>query len=65
MENPPQQAAELDVEQPAAGRGVYHMLKIWVVSVEQLKLDLVLVTLEKCVLLLLAVLTSSVGYLDS
>jgi hypothetical protein len=65
MENPPQQAAELDVEQPAVGRGVYHMLKIWVVSVEQLKLDLVLVTLEKCVLLLLAVLTSSVGYLDS
>jgi hypothetical protein len=32
---------------------VNQMLKIWVVSVEQLKLDLILETLEKCVLLLL------------
>jgi hypothetical protein len=32
---------------------VNQMLKIWVVSVEQLKLDLVLETLEKCALLLL------------
>jgi hypothetical protein len=29
------------------------MLKIWVVGVEQLKLDLVLETLEECILLLL------------
>jgi hypothetical protein len=29
------------------------MLKIWVISVEQLELDLVIETLEKCILLLL------------
>jgi hypothetical protein len=29
------------------------MLKVWVVSVEQLELDIILETLEKCVLLLL------------
>ncbi len=29
------------------------MLKIWVVGVEQLELDLIIETLEKCILLLL------------
>jgi hypothetical protein len=32
---------------------VNQILKIWVVSVEQLKLDLILETLQECVLLLL------------
>jgi hypothetical protein len=32
---------------------VNQILKIWVVSVEQLKLDLILETLKECVLLLL------------
>jgi hypothetical protein len=32
---------------------VNQMLKIWVVSVEQLKLDLVIETLQKCILLLI------------
>jgi hypothetical protein len=31
------------------------MLKIWVVDVEQLELDLIIETLEKCVLLLFIV----------
>jgi hypothetical protein len=34
-------------------RLVNQMLEIWVVSVEQLKLDLIIETLEKCILLLL------------
>jgi hypothetical protein len=34
---------------------VNQMLKIWDVSVEQLKLDLILETLESCVLLLLII----------
>jgi hypothetical protein len=40
------------------------MLQIWVVAVEQLKLDLILKTVEKRILLLLAVLMSSVAYHD-
>jgi hypothetical protein len=32
---------------------VNQMLKIWVVGVEQLELDLIIETLEKCILLLL------------
>jgi hypothetical protein len=32
---------------------INQMIEIWVVSVEQLKLDLVIKTLEKCILLLL------------
>jgi hypothetical protein len=44
---------------------VKQMLKIWAVSVEQLKLDLILETLEKRVYFFSSVLMSSVVYLDS
>jgi hypothetical protein len=44
---------------------VKQMLKIWAVSVEQLKLDLILETLEKRAYFFSSVLMSSVVYLDS
>jgi hypothetical protein len=44
---------------------VKQMLKIWAVSVEQLKLDLILETLQKRAYFFSSVLMSSVVYLDS